>query len=1027
MNLLSSLPDFFNDLQKRISGDLRTDRYSRILYSTDASSYQVMPYGVLIPKTAEDIQAALELAAQYKIPVLPRAAGTSLAGQAVNEALVVDVSRYLDRVLEINREEHWGRVQPGVVLDELNSQLNPLGLHFGPDPASSNRAAMGGIVGNNASGSHSILYGMTADHVLEMNVILSDGSPAHFGPLEAAALSQYQQRTGLEGEIYRGITQLTQTQADIIRAGTPHHWRRCGGYNLDRLIEGPSFLLPPDPRFNLAALVCGSEGTLATMTEIKLNLVPRPRLTALALVQFDNLYEALTATPVILQTEPSAVELLDNLGLTMCREVPEYARLLATFIQGQPYCILITEFYGESEAELKAKVDRLTRHLQKEKVNGTVVPLLNPALQNNVWAVRKAGLGLLMSVKGDYKPTPFIEDAAVPVEHLAEYVTRVEQFCLDLGTKVSYYAHASAGCLHIRPLINAKLAGEVDKLPRIASFAAELVNGYGGAISSEHGDGRSRSWLNEKFFGQELYALYRQVKQIFDPHHLLNPGNIVDAPPMTAHLRYGPEYLVIPIKEHLDFSADQGFHRAVEMCNGAGVCRKKTGGTMCPSFMVTREEEHSTRGRANALRAALSGALPAAELTSPRMYEVLDLCIECKACKAECPSSVDMTKIKFEFLAHYYEQHPVPLRAKLFADIAFYSHLSSGLTAPLANSLLKNGLIRWGLEKFLGISRQRPLPEFASEPFTRWFKRRKGVGGWGLGVSSQKGGREENEEAKTRVVVSETRKTQDARPSSVNGQLSPVSGFRPALRLKGVSNGSPVVLFNDTFNTYNYPHVAIAATEVLEAAGFEVILPGHKCCGRPMMSKGLVKQARRAAQETIDRLAPLAEQGLPIVGLEPSCLLSLRDEYFSLLPGDPRVKLVADHCFTFEEFIARLADSGELNLNFSGVSRPVLLHGHCHQKALVGTGPSRRILALPGHSVTEIDSGCCGMAGAFGYETEHYDISLAMAERRLLPIIRQKDQNTIIAAAGVSCRQQIKHGTGRQAYHPAEILRAALK
>lgn len=1007
MNLSSSLPDFFNDLQKRISGDLRTDRYSRILYSTDASSYRVMPHGVLIPKTVEDIQAAMELAAKYKIPVLPRAAGSSLAGQAVNEALVIDVSRYLDRVLEINREEHWVRLQPGVVLDELNSQLKPLGLHFGPDPASSNRAAMGGIVGNNASGSHSILYGMTADHVLEMDVILSDGSPAHFGPLEAAALSQYQQRTGLEGELYRGITQLTQTEADVIRAGTPHHWRRCGGYNLDRLIEGPSFLLPPDPRFNLAALICGSEGTLATMTEIKLNLVPRPRLTALALVQFDDLYEALTATPVILQTEPSAVELLDNLGLTMCREVPEYARLLATFIQGRPYCILITEFYGESEAELKAKVDRLARHMQKEKVNGTVVPLLNPALQNNVWAVRKAGLGLLMSVKGDYKPTPFIEDAAVPVEHLAEYITRVEQFCLDLGTKVSYYAHASAGCLHIRPLINAKLAGEVDKLPRIASFAAELVSGYGGAISSEHGDGRSRSWLNEKFFGPELYGLYRQVKYIFDPHHLLNPGNIVDAPPMTAHLRYGPEYAVIPLREHLDFSTDQGFHRAVEMCNGAGVCRKKTGGTMCPSFMVTRDEEHSTRGRANALRSALSGALPAEELTSPRMYEVLDLCIECKACKAECPSSVDMTKIKFEFLAHYYEKHPVPLRAKLFADIAFFSHLSSGLTAPLANSLLKNGLVRWGLEKFLGISRQRPLPEFASEPFTRWFKRKSGISSQRSVVRSQKGQEGVGEDA--------TRNTQHAR-WSVNGQLSPVSG-----------PWSPVVLFNDTFNTYNYPHVAIAATEVLEAAGFEVILPGHKCCGRPMMSKGLVKQARRAARETLERLAPLAEQGWPIIGLEPSCLLSMRDEYFSLLPGDPRVKLVADHCFTFEEFIARLADAGELNLHFSGVSRPVLLHGHCHQKALVGTAPSKRTLTLPGHSVTEIDSGCCGMAGAFGYEAEHYDISLAMAERRLLPAIRQKNQETLIAAAGVSCRQQIKHGTGRQAYHPAEILRAALR
>jgi Fe-S oxidoreductase len=405
--------------------------------------------------------------------------------------------------------------------------------------------------------------------------------------------------------------------------------------------------------------------------------------------------------------------------------------------------------------------------------------------------------------------------------------------------------------------------------------------------------------------------------------------------------------------------------------------------------MVTREEEHSTRGRANALRAALSGALPAEELTSPRMYQVMDLCIECKACKTECPSSVDMTKIKFEFLAHYYEKHPVPLRAKIFADIAFWSHLSSGLPASLVNRIMKNGLVRWGLEKFLGISRQRSLPEFASQPFTHWFKQRSVASSQSSVVSSQKS------------VVSSQQTT-------------------------GHGQGA-VVLFNDTFNTYNYPHVAIAATEVLEAAGFEVILPGHKCCGRPMMSKGLVNKARRAARDTLGRLAPLAEQGLPIIGLEPSCLLSMRDEYFALLPNDPRVKLVAEHCFTFEEFIAQLAEAGQLKLDFTAEPRSVLLHGHCHQKALVGTGPSKQTLELPGHTVTEIDSGCCGMAGAFGYEVEHYDISLAMAERRLLPVIRQKNQDTIIAAAGVSCRQQIKHGAGRQALHPAEILRAALR
>jgi Fe-S oxidoreductase len=658
--------------------------------------------------------------------------------------------------------------------------------------------------------------------------------------------------------------------------------------------------------------------------------------------------------------------------------------------------VLLTEFYGENEVDLKAKIERLTTHLNKEKVGATaVIPLLSPQLQSNVWAVRKSSLGLLMSMKGDYKPVPFIEDAAVPVEYLADYVAQIEQFCNDLGSKAAYYAHASAGCLHVRPLINTKLAVEIEKLPQISAFAVELLGEYGGALSSEHGDGRARSWLNERLFGPELYGLYCEVKRTFDPHNLLNPGNIVDAPPMTEHLRFGADYQTIPIKEHLDFSEEMGFHRAIEMCNGAGICRKKTSGTMCPSFMVTQEEMHSTRGRANALRAALSGSLPAAELTSSRMYEVMDLCIECKACQSECPSSVDMAKIKFEFLAQYYEQHRVPLRTSLFADIAFWSRLSSGLTAPLANWCLQNGLIRWAMETFIGISRRRTLPPFATQPFTRWFKQRQ------------------------KTKPTNTAETTTQNPTS---QIPDLKSDIPD------PTSHRVVLFNDTFNTYNYPQVAIAATEVLEAAGFEVSLPGHQCCGRPMISKGLVTKARRAARDTVERLFPFAAAGIPIVGLEPSCILSLRDEYVALLPDDRRVQMVADQCYTFEEFIAKLADEGQLNLDLTDEARELLLHGHCHQKALVGAGPSKRTLTLPtGYSVTEVDSGCCGMAGSFGYEAEHYDISLAMAERRLLPAVRRRSPGTIVAAAGVSCRQQISHGAGVRAFHPAEILRAALK
>lgn len=974
------------ELRRHVQGDLRTDVHNRLLYSTDASIYQVMPLGVLIPRTVEDVHAAVEVAAKYKMPILPRTGGSSLAGQAVNEALVIDMSRHLDQILEVNQEERWVRLQPGIVLDQLNIDLRPYGLQYGPDPASSDRAAMGGIVSNNSTGSHSILYGMTADHVLEMDVFLSDGTAAHFRPLDAAELAQYQQRSGLEGELYRRLSALValpENQA-IIRQGTPRHWRRCGGYNLDRFVppagEPPlSFRWPFDERFNLAKIVCGAEGTLAVMTEIKLNLVPRPAHTALAIVHFDDLFTALSSVPALLEVVPSAIELLDNLGLTLCREVPEYARLLSTFLQGQPNCILITEFYGESEAELQAKVNGLVAHIQRQGIPATAVtPAYTAALQANVWKVRKVGLGLMMSIKGDHKPIPFIEDAAVPPQHLAEYVTRVERFCNDLGTNVAYYAHASAGCIHIRPLINTKDARDVAKLSQITRFSVDLLGEYGGALSSEHGDGRARSWINEHFFGPGLYGLYRQVKQIFDPHNILNPGIVVDAAPMDQNLRYGESYQVIPLKPHIDFSHEHGFDRAIEMCNGAGICRKRTTGTMCPSFMVTREEEHSTRGRANLLRAAISGKLPAGSVTDDRLYQALDLCIECKACKAECPSSVDMAKIKFEFLAQYQEKYGVSPRSRFFANIGRVSRMGSGRLAPLMNWSVNNKLLRAFVEKGLGISRRRPLPHFARHTYMDWYRQH---------------------------------------------HQSPL-----ARHMAGEANGRPyVVLLNDTFTTYHEPHIAIAATKVLEAAGFVVIPSGPLDEGRPAISKGLPEQARAAARRTVSRLAPYAADGLPIIGLEPSSLLTLRDEYHYLLPGDPRVPLLASQAFTFEEFLTTLAEQGALELRLTDRPGHALLHGHCHQKALVGTEPTKFVLGLPpNYTVSEVDSGCCGMAGSFGYEVEHDDISLKMGERRLFPAVRQAETETIIVAPGASCRHQIRFGTGRQALHPAEVLYQAL-
>jgi Fe-S oxidoreductase len=722
----------------------------------------------------------------------------------------------------------------------------------------------------------------------------------------------------------------------------------------------------------MAKIICGAEGTLAVISEIKLNLVPIAKQTALAIVHFSALDAALSAVPAILEMKPTAVELLDNLGLTLCREVPEYARLLSTFVEGQPNCILITEFYGENAAELQSKVDRLEAHIKAQNIDAQhITKAFDRQQQNNVWTVRKVGLGLMMSIKGDHKPIPFIEDAAVPPEHLAEYVAKVEQFCNELGNEVAYYAHASAGCIHIRPLMNTKAANEVARLPEIVKFSVDLLRGYGGSFSSEHGDGRARSWLNEYFFGPDLFKLYREVKGIFDPHNLLNPGNIVDSGAMTENLRYGESYATLKMEPHIDFSQDQGFDRAIEMCNGAGLCRKRNVGTMCPSFMVTREEEHSTRGRANALRAAMSGRLPTREFTSDRMYEVMDLCIECKACKAECPSSVDMAKIKFEWLAQYYKANGLPLRPRLFAGISNLYRLGSGPLAPLSNWIANNGLVRKSMEQLMGISSARQLPPFASQSFTSWFKRRTNATG-----------------------------------SYRNGQ---------------------VALFHDPFTNFNYPEVAIAATEFLEAAGFEVLLPNLGDDARPYISKGLVDKARSVARKTVDELASYAEKDIAIVGLEPSSLLTLKDEYLYLLPIDPRVRQVADAAVTFEEFVADRSRDDQLHLTFTDEPRHILLHGHCHQKALVGLEPSKITLSLPpNYTVEEVDSGCCGMAGSFGYEAEHYDISMAMAERRLLPAVRAAEADTLIVAAGVSCRQQIQHGAQRSALHPAQVLRAAL-
>ncbi len=954
-------PDFVAEVHQRLGSDLRTDRRTRMLYSTDASIYQILPRGVCLPRDADEVRGLVELARTHEVPLLARASGSSLAGQAVGDALVLDFSRHCTRILELVPEERRVVLEPGVVLDDLNAAAAKHGLMFGPDPASSNRATLGGIVANNASGSHGVVYGMTAEHLRGLDLVLEDGSSARLGLHREAPATG-----GALGRIRSGLSDLLAVNAEVIRKGTSSHWKRCGGYALDRLLPAVD-----RPGGDLSQLVCGSEGTLGLITRLELALVPRPGATVLVVLTFDDLYLALQATGELLTHAPSAVELLDDLSLRLCRKVPAYARMLARVVEGSPFCLMVVEFCGDTLAEAKAKAEGMLHSLGPLGQRESAI-LDEPSRQRDLWAVRKAGLGLLLGVAGDHKPIACVEDAAVPVVHLADYIRRLQACCLRLGVRMTYYAHASGGCLHVRPLIDLKDAAGRAAMERLAAVSAELVGEYGGALSSEHGDGRLRSWLNERFFGPELYALFKQVKTLFDPRGLFNPGIIVDAPAMTEQLRYHPAYRPVEPETALAFGSD-GFVAAVEQCNGAAVCRKRGSGTMCPTFMATGEEGHSTRGRANALRNALSGTWYPDEPWSDEVHELLDTCLSCKACKSECPSAVDMAALKTEVLTQRHARRGVPLRSWLFSRLHILGALCSGWPAPLVNVVLRDRRVRGALEKTLGLAAARPLPRFAPATFDHVFADRVMARGGKIGRRGQ------------------------------------------------------VVLFADTHVQYHYPEVGLAAVEVLEAAGFEVVPSGHTCCGRPSLSKGLVEHARTLATDTVARLYPHAAVGIPIVGLEPSCLLTLRDEYHRLLPGDPRVVAVAAQAFTFEEFLSTLAREDRLWLRFERREVPALLHGHCHQKALVGTAPCLETLRLvPGLEVRELDTGCCGLAGSFGYEAEHYELAQKVAEERLYPALRKAPPEALIVAPGTSCREQILHGTGRKALHPAQVLAQAL-
>jgi FAD/FMN-containing dehydrogenase/Fe-S oxidoreductase len=941
--------------------DVLIDRPQRLMYATDASIYEMEPVAVVFPRHQEDVRSVVRIAARRDIPVLPRGAATSLAGQTVNHAIVVDFSRHMNRLLEVNEAEQWARVEPGLVVDEVNRLLAPTGLQYPIDTSTKNRATIGGGIGNNSCGAHSCVYGKTGDQVISLDVVLADGTVTRFEELDGASLAAKLDLPGLEGAIYQGTREIARRHEAEIDARYPKIQRRVSGYNLDAALDGE--------RLNLSDVVVGSEGTLAMVTEARVRIVPLPTMTGLAVVHCTDIVQAAKATVVALEHPVSAIELVGKEIIERCQSSIGYAPLLEGMV-GEPKALLLVEFYGETVGELQSKMDALQADIEGQELAFAMVPLTEASEQARWWQMRQAGLGLLMSVKGDAKPVAIVEDTAVPPERLAEFVTRFDEVVASHGTFAAYYGHASVGCLHIRPLVNVKTEDGLDTTEAIASDIADLVLEFGGSLSGEHGDGILRGVFTERMFGPEITEAFRELKRTWDPAGILNPGKIVDTPGFRENLRLSPRTVNLDVPTILDFTAEGGLARAVELCNGQGACRKLDGG-MCPSYMVTLDEEHSTRGRANLLRQALNGVIPAEELSGHRIQEALDLCVECKACKSECPSGVDMAKLKYEVLTKHHEAHGLPLRARLFGRIAMLSALGSRV-APLVNFV--NGLrpARVLMDRFGGIHRDRPLPQLARQPFRRWFAKRT------------------------------------ARSAGARGE---------------------VVLFDDTFMRYYQPEVGQSAVAILEALGYEVrIVDRLGCCGRPLISKGQLGTAREWAGRNIDQLASYAARGVPIVGVEPSCLLTLRDEYPELV-ATSEASQVASVALLLDELIARVAeeDPEQVAAVFGDAAgREMVLHGHCHQKAIAGMGTTEEALALAGYDVTTVATACCGMAGSFGFESEHYEVSEAMARRTLVPAVDAAASDAAIAVTGVSCRQQIGHFSEREPRHVVEWLADAL-
>ncbi|MBB65030.1 MAG: oxidoreductase [Waddliaceae bacterium] len=945
-----SMERLIRDLKNHLEGDVYSDQISRQIYSVDASIYQIEPLVIVLPKTKDDIITTSIIAKKHQVPLIGRGAGTGLAGGCIGKGIILDCSKYLNKILEINFEKGYALCEPGVVQDQLNQALAPHGYRLGPDTSTGNRATIGGMVGNNSSGAHSLRYGRTSEHCKSVEMVLYGGDVLSFSSLGPKGWEKKCQDPYVEGDIYRNLSRIRDKYAEEIRTRFPKLRRRASGYNLDELLR--------EKDINLARLIAGSEGTLGIITEAKLKISHKPAYTGICVLEFKDRIEPFRYTEYFLDFQPFALEVIDEQPIQLAQLAPSMKGQM-NWLKGNPSSLVIVELDAESKEELVEKVEHFTNEVSKREIGYAQTALTNSKDISQVWAFRKAGLGLIMSRRTQSRAIAFVEDIAVAPTQLESFMTQFLQYLNKQKKEAGFYGHMGEGCVHVRPYMDMRDPKDIELIKTIMLDVADIVLAHDGVLSGEHGDGLIRSWTHPKMFGERLYTCFQEIKATFDPEGQMNPGKLVDSPPVTENLRDTPDTKVWEPQTFLDFSEEGGLEFASGMCNGNGQCRQRSN-LMCPSFQAFGNERHSTRARTQALRSIFQGKLDAKSFSSQELHEVLDYCLECKGCKKECPSQVDMAKMKSEFLYHYQKEHGISLRTRLFAYVDQFSRLAS-LTPSLSNWASSSLPAKWLLKK-IGIPSKRQLPPFAQKRFSQHRKTQK---------HSQK----------------------------------------------------KLVLLIDTFTEFNYPEIGLDAMNIFHAMGYEVLLPQYQCCGRPAISKGLLPYAKKKASKLVETLLPYAKQGLPIVGLEPSCILTLRDEYKALLPSED-TRLVASMCFSLDEFLDQHREDTFSHIKWKNdQSYRVRIHGHCHQKALVGMDPSLRVLkSIPGFQVKEIPSGCCGMAGSFGYEEEHYKMSIAIAKQRLVPGIQKCSENTLIIASGLSCRSQIEHTTKREALHLAEAI-----